>query len=188
MSDDLYMGPASLAPGPNLFWQRVSRILLIPLTIAFIAIIIVFYVLFSVTAVVGQSMLPTLHDGDRLLLTKSYDTPHRGDIVVFATLDPEHKEEDLVKRVVAIPGDTVEVRQGVAIVNGAVESTSSLLTSPYDETAVAPLVVPAGTVFVLGDNRPIALDSRDMGPIPIATVKGAARYLFLPLARARSFQ
>jgi len=186
VSDDLYVGPTLLAPGADDRGRRLAGKLLIPLSLLFLAVVLVFYVFFTSVTVKGVSMEPTLLSGDRLLITKGYDLPQRGDVVVFATLDQHDREEDLVKRVIGIPGDTVEVRRGVALVNGAVEYHESLNTSPYDDTHVEPFVVPPGRVFVMGDNRPIALDSRQLGPVPISSVKGRAAYLYAPLRRVRS--
>jgi len=187
-SDELYTGPTLLAPGASDRGRRVAGRLLIPLGVLFIVVVLLFYVLFTAFTVRGESMEPTLLDGDRLLVTKSYDVPARGDIVVFRALDVRNREEELVKRVIAIPGDTVEVRAGVAIVNGAVEPTSGLNTSPYDGTYTPPTTIDSGHIFVLGDNRPIAFDSRQLGPVPVFSVEGKAVYLFAPLSRMRSLR
>jgi signal peptidase I len=187
-SDDLYTGPTLLAPGSSDTGRNLAKRLLIPLALLFFVILVVFYVLFTSIRVQGESMEPTLRDGDRLLITKGYDTPARGDVVVFATLDTRNREEDLVKRVIAVQGDVVEVRQGIALVNGAVEPTRGLLTSPYDPTYVEPFTVPPGSVYVMGDNRPIALDSRSLGPVPVNSVKGEAVYVYAPIGRARSLR
>jgi len=183
VSDDLYTGPSVLAPGASDTGRRLAGKLLVPLSVLFFVVVLLFYVLFTAITVRGRSMEPTLLDGDRLLVTKGYDEPTPGDIVVFRTLDQANEEEDLVKRVVAVPGDTVEIRQGIALVNGVVETTRGIITSPYDPTYVSPAVVPAGHVFVLGDNRPIALDSRGLGPVPMSSIKGRAAYVFSPVTR-----
>jgi len=187
-SDELYTGPSVLAPGASDRGRRVANKLLIPLSLLFFVVVLLFYVFFTAFTVRGESMEPTLLDGDRLFVTKSYRTPARGDIVVFETLDERNREEDLVKRVIALPGDTIEVRQGIALVNGAVEDTARLNTSPYDQTYVRPTKIGPGQIFVLGDNRPIALDSRQLGPVPIFSVKGKAVYLFGPITRLRALR
>ncbi len=187
-SDDLYTGPTLLAPGANDTGRNLARRLIIPLALLLFAVVLVFYVFFTSITVRGESMEPTLRNGDRLLITKGYDTPARGDVVVFATLDTRNREEDLVKRVIAVQGDTVEVRQGIALVNGTVEPARSILTSPYDPSYVKPFVIEPGNVFVMGDNRPIALDSRDLGPVPITSIKGKAVYLYAPINHARSLR
>jgi len=187
-SDDLYTGPTLLAPGASDRGRKVAGRLLIPLVVLFVVIILLFYVFFTAFTVRGESMEPTLRDRDRLLVTKSYEEPARGDIVVFRALDMQNREEELVKRVIAIPGDTVEVRAGVAIVNGVVQPTSGLNTSPYDGSYTPPTIIKSGHIFVLGDNRPIAFDSRQLGPVPIFSVEGKAVYRFAPLSRMRSLR
>jgi len=185
VSDELYTGPSVLAPGASDTGRRLAGKLLVPLSVLFFIVVLLFYVLFTAITVRGRSMEPALLDGDRIFLTKTYEKPRRGDIVVFKALDQANREEDLVKRVIAIPGDMIEIRQGIALVNGEVEKTRGILTSPYDATYVSPTVVPAGHVFVLGDNRPIALDSRGLGPVPTFSIKGKAVYVFSPVTRIR---
>ncbi len=183
MSEDHYIGPSALEPGAPVSGDRLARILLIPLFVAFLAFLLIFYILFTTTSVNGESMLPTLRNGDKLLLTKSYPEPHHGDVIVFEVLDENNDEEGLIKRVVALPGDTVEIRQGIALVNGVVEGTRSMITSVSDSSYRPPVVVPPEHVYVLGDNRPIALDSRDLGPIPLGSVRGRVAYVFAPASR-----
>jgi len=185
VNEDLYTGPTLLAPGASDRGDRMARKAFLPLAVFFLAVLAVFYIFFSVTVVKGESMEPSLLDEDRLLTSKSYSVPHRGDIVVFRTVDSQDHREDLIKRVIAIEGDSVAVEHGVATVNGVVEQTSSLTVSPDDPTEVPLMVIQPGTVFVLGDNRPIALDSRDIGAVPLAAVRGRAVFLFAPISRMR---
>jgi signal peptidase I len=157
---------------------------MLPLSIALFCIVLVFYVFFSANRVSGDSMEPTLRDQDLLLLSKSYREPARGDIVVFRLQNEDGTVEGLIKRVVAVPGDTVTVRDGVATVNGERESTPSFIPSPGERASAQPVVVPAGHVYVLGDNRPVALDSRDLGPIPLTAIRGRVAARFAPVNRA----
>ena len=140
----------------------------------------------------SQSMEPTLHgcptcEPDRLLVDKlSYHlhTEHRGDVVVF-TRPPgaPSTDADLVKRVVGLSGETVRASAGVVYVN------DRALTEPYVATACngtrdfGPTTVPAGDVFVMGDNRCNSLDSRSFGPIAKSTIVGRAFVIVWPLAR-----
>lgn len=183
MNDDLYTGPTLLAPGVSDRGDRVARRVFWPLIALLFGVLGVFYIAFSVTVVSGDSMEPTLSDADRVLTTKSFSAAHRGDIVVFHTVDDRDRTEDLIKRVVAVEGDSVSVESGVATVNGMVEDTSPLTVSPDDASFVPPTVVRPGTVFVMGDNRPISLDSRDIGPVPLSAIKGRAVFVFAPLYR-----
>lgn len=138
-------------------------------------------------AVSGHSMDTTLHDGDRVLVNKlSYrmHDPNRGDVVVLKTIEGAG-ERDLIKRVVALPGETVEYRSCVLYVDGRE------LIEPYlDPEVVRPnacgqdqaaLVVPAEFVFVLGDNRAGSKDSRDLGPISYDDLIGRAFVVIWPM-------
>lgn len=185
MNDELPIGPTLLAPGVDDRGDRVARKILIPMVVLFVAVVVVFYVLFSVTVVDGESMEPSLLDSDRVLTTKTYSQAHRGDVVVFRTIDGSNNRSDLIKRVMAIEGDTVSVENGVATVNGVVEDTASVRLSEYDRSSVAALTVGPGTVFVMGDNRPISLDSRDIGAVPLEAIRGRAVFLFAPINRTR---
>jgi signal peptidase I len=186
VSDDLYLGPSVLEPGAPATGDHLARKLLIPLIVVLMLLLLIFQLLFDVTVVRGESMEPTLQDGDRLLLTKSYRQAAERDIVVFEVMGESGQPEDLVKRVVALPGETIEVRKGIALVNGVVEPASAVRTSDDDGTYSGPAAVPAGHVYVLGDNRPVALDSRDFGPISLQAVRGRVVYIFSPLTRMRS--
>lgn len=181
--DELHIGPSVLAPGASDRGDRIARKILIPLTLLLLVVVGVFYVFFSVIMVAGESMEPNLLPADGLLVTRTYDRPIRGDVVVFRTIDGQEHEQDLIKRVVGVEGDTVSVDKGVATVNGVTEDASRFTTSEWDRTSVEELVVPAGSVFVMGDNRPIALDSRDFGPVPITAIRGKAVIRFSPIQR-----
>ena len=137
--------------------------------------------------VVGTSMVDNLHDGQYLIIDKlSYSTLFRqilgwsnfqhGDVVVFEP--PNHPGEDYVKRIVGLPGETVEVRNGVVLVNG------KPLPQPYQPRpgsySMPPQVVPPGDVFVLGDNRNNSNDSHNWGPLPIKNIVGRAWISYWP--------
>jgi signal peptidase I len=137
-------------------------------------------------AVEGDSMYSTLHSGDRVLVNKlSYrlHDPRRGDVVVLKTIE-QVGEKDLIKRVVALPGETVEYRQCVLLVDGVV------VVEPYlDPDVVFPshcgadqsaLVVPNESVFVMGDNRAGSKDSRDLGAISYDDLIGRAFVVIWP--------
>ena len=130
----------------------------------------------------SPSMTPTLQVDDRVLVNKlSYDLHgvHRGDIVVFRS-PQDGPEKDLIKRVVGLPGDTVEGRDGHVVLNG------KELPEPYlpdgVQTATFDLVtVSAGHYWVMGDNRPNSSDSRVFGPIPESRIIGRAFIKVWPL-------
>ena len=128
----------------------------------------------------GFSMRPTLQDGEYILVNKlAYRTgePHRGDIVVF--IFPVNPQEDLIKRVIGLPGESVAVNNGIVSVNGAP------LTEPYIASPPAydgEWIVPEGQLFVLGDNRNDSRDSHQWGLLPIENVIGRADLLYWPPA------
>lgn len=161
-----------------------SAWLLVPLTIVAVGLLLVFFVLYRYTTVEGPSMKPNLHTQDRLLLTKGYATPRRGDIVVF-TVKEGGQDVEVVKRVVGLPGDTVLTRGDLAWVNGKPEPKGYDILFGDTDREVGPLVVPDGSIFVMGDNRPVSLDSRFIGPVKLESVIGRAVLIFAPVTRIR---
>lgn len=118
-------------------------------------------------AVDGQSMLGTLHSGDRVIVNKlSYDLhdPRHGDIVVLKDTQESLEVRDLIKRVIALPGETVEYRNCQLFINGVHIAEPYLDPNLVDRhhcgNSQAPVEVAPGHVFVMGDNRAASLDSR----------------------------
>ncbi len=132
--------------------------------------------------VTGSSMQPTLLPGDWLAVNRlayglrlpyargnllNWHQPRRGDIVV---LDDPMSGRRIVKRVVGLPGDRLEIRDGMLLVNGEVDDQGE-----FDkQESLAPLTVPEGNYFVLGDNRQRSLDSRAFGPVDQGRIVGRA--------------
>jgi signal peptidase I len=148
-------------------------------------VIAIFINLFLVqaTQVLGQSMEPNLHTKQRVLVEKvSYrflHAPKRGDIVVI-DLDKENKADDmLIKRVIGLPGDTIEIRNGEVYIDGdrLDESwTINLGGGNYGPTTIPPL-----HVFVMGDNRGASNDSRSFGPVHVDNLVGHAWFSYWPM-------
>ncbi len=142
---------------------------------AFVVAILVRAVLFQAFYIPSPSMQPTLHVNDRVLVNKlSYDfhDVRRGDVVVFESPQVV-AEKDLIKRVIGLPGDTVETRDGEIVVNDEV------LKEPYlpRDVGTGPMekvTVPPGHYWVMGDNRGNSSDSRVFGPIPESSIIGRA--------------
>ena len=129
-------------------------------------------------------MVPTLEIGDRLFVNKfiyRFTDPERGDVIVFRSV--EGGEEDLIKRVVAVPGDTVEVRDGTLYVNGQPQPDAYVNREFPDRSYYGPTTVPEGRVFAMGDNRANSRDSRFFGPVPYENIEGEAFLLFWPPGR-----
>jgi signal peptidase I len=126
----------------------------------------------------GASMEPTLVSGEYVMVSKlSYriGTPQRGDIIVFHF--PRDPKEEYIKRVIGLPGDEVEVRQGSVYVNGQLLEESYLrVTTNYNGA----WVIPANQLFVLGDNRNNSSDSHDWGTVPMDYVVGKAILVYWP--------
>lgn len=139
----------------------------------------------QVSVVKGSSMEPCLHDGDRLVVDRvSYSLAdvQRGDVVVLRY--PRNPAVDFVKRIVALPGDEIEMHGGTLYVNGAARDSYGCI---HDQQELPAQVVPAGNYFVLGDNRPISCDSRDFGLVAADLLKGRVRARFWPIGNATVF-
>lgn len=165
--------------------ESPAGLLLIPLALVLVLVVGTFHVFFRGIRVEGPSMEPVLVSEDRILVEPGYVTPRRGDIVAIEDY-PEHGES-LLKRVVGLPGDSIEVRDDRAFVNGSPESYTfpvDIRTGPHRYT-LGPVAIPKGAVFVMGDNRAVSLDSRDFGAVPIRNILGRVEFLFFPPNRAR---
>lgn len=133
------------------------------------------------------SMLPTLQINDRLIIDKvSYHfvEPHRGDIVVFSPTDAlraQNFKDAFIKRIIGLPGDTVQVADGKVYVNG--EALSENYLQDYPNYQWGPEVIPADQYLVLGDNRNNSFDSHLWGFVPRENIIGRAVVRFWPLNR-----
>ena len=136
-------------------------------------------------------MESTLLQGDRVLVSKvdyRIGAPQRGDIVVFQpTTD---STIPYVKRVAAVAGDTVDLRDGVLYVNGRQTDYAGAhgLTTPQSPALTYPLKIPADSFFALGDNRQASSDSRSFGPQPDGNIIGKVILRFWPFDRLRFFE
>jgi signal peptidase I len=132
------------------------------------------------TRVEGQSMEPNLHTDQRLVIEKvSYrlHAPERFDVVVLKL--PNRGEELLIKRVVGLPGETVEIQDGRVYINGLLLE-EAFLTSETRPGRHGKVTVPPLHVFVLGDNRNHSNDSRSFGPVPLDNIVGRAWVSYWP--------
>jgi signal peptidase I len=138
----------------------------------------------------SSSMEPTLMISDRVLVNRfiyRFASAKPGDIVVFVS--PDDGNIDLIKRVVAVGGQTVDIRDGKLYVDGALRVEPFVNTAyPDHYDSDAPLKVPAGTVYVMGDNRANSKDSRYIGPQPVSRILGRAFAIYWPLGRLTWFE
>lgn len=164
-----------------------------------LAIILAFVIKMFVVApyiVEGASMDPTLHDGDRLLVNKfiSYvqEEPARGDIIIIKDVEAD---KHYVKRVIGLPGDTVEMEKDKLFVNGEKLNEPYLSSNRSDAETMGmhltedfgPVNVPDDQLFVMGDNRLRSMDSRNgLGKIELDEVVGKAEVVWFPFKDVRS--
>lgn len=182
--NELTSASGTAAKAKNEVWEWTKALL-----IAFALAFLIRYFLFGSYIVDGPSMKPNFHTGERLIVNKIlYDmrTPQRGEVVVFhATPD-----KDFIKRVIALPGETVKVQGDEVYING------QLLDEPYLKEVVEQAKqsgksyndlnwpeskVPEGAVFVMGDNRSDSTDSRMIGPVAFDKIVGRAEIVFWPI-------
>lgn len=165
----------------NELWEWAKALL-----VAFAIAAAIRYFLFTPIVVDGESMMPTLENGDRMVVNKieySIGEPDRFDIVVFHA--PEQK--DYIKRIIGLPGETVEYKNDQLIINGKSydepyldqyksEITEGTLTEDFTSE-----LIPEGYVFVMGDNRRFSKDSRHIGIVDQKEIVGTTTIRFWPM-------
>jgi signal peptidase I len=161
------------------------------LLIALIAVIITNQFIITQCQVIGYSMQPTILQGERLLINRfiyKFRVPHRGEVITFADPDASQPKpaKNLVKRVVAIAQDIVEVRGGLLYVNGTPTSEANADVA-IEDGDFGPVTVSAGQVFVVGDNRhaKASRDSRIFGAISTKLIIGRAEFILWPLKQIK---
>lgn len=167
----------------NTFWRRHQGVILEVLETILLAAFIFFAsrLVIQNFRVDGRSMEPALSTDNLVFVTKiSYltATPDRGDVIVVSK--PSQQREDLVKRVVGLPDETVEIRDGKLYVNGIGLDESGYVQDPGN-FSMPPLVLGDEAYFVLGDNRRESEDSRRFGPVPAKAVIGKVWFIYWPL-------
>lgn len=161
-------------------WLEFPVILLISFALVFV---FVRPVVAQSNHIGSESMVTTLEVWDRVLINKlAYDlgggNPKGEDIVLFESVRGE--EDPLIKRVVGLPGDTIEVRGGVLFVNDEPQNEPYTNDRSLAQGVYGPTKVPKGNVFCMGDNRGNSRDSRVFGPVPKENIIGKASISFWP--------
>jgi len=185
MDKDFGRVPEEISEPPQPGWGRqgvrfLREVLETVLPAILIALLINVFI-GQATRVEGQSMEPNLHTDQRLVVEKlsyRFHGPHRFDIVVLKL--PNQGEDLLIKRVIGLPGETVEIKDGHVYIDGV------LLNEPFTSEETRPgrhnqITVPPLHVFVLGDNRGRSNDSRSFGPVPIENIVGRAWLSYWPI-------
>lgn len=157
------------------------------LVTAVLLLLVLFAFVVRPVSVSGRSMNPTLANGDWLLISQSTAAPERGDIVVVSDTTDLH--EPIIKRVIAVAGDTIDIdyAAGAVYLNGQKIDEPYILNEmkkPINKALLRlPLTVPEGSVFVMGDNRNVSLDSRftEVGIIDVREIQGRAIGRIFPL-------
>lgn len=158
------------------FWKQLLELV----ETLLLAVLLYFAIdaVFARVRVENISMQPTLYQGDVLVVNKmAYKVGNfkTGDIVVFH--NPNNEVEDYIKRIIGTPGDTVDVANGQVSVNGTVLTEYYIAAAPNYE---GEWIVPADSIFVLGDNRNQSSDSHEWGFVPSKDVVGKALFIYWP--------
>ena len=164
----------------NLFGEEL-RSWVVSIAGAIILALIIRTFIVELYVVDGPSMRPTLQHEERLVVNKfiyRVRSPERGEIIIFRY--PRDPSRDFIKRVIAVGGDTVEIKDGRVYVNDEIIREDYIMEKT--RTEYPKVTVPEGTLFVCGDNRDNSLDSRsaDVGFLPLENVKGKAMLVFWP--------
>jgi signal peptidase I len=172
-------------------WRAILEIVQALALAVVISVVLNLFVV-QVTEVRQQSMRPTLEQNDRVLVSKldyRFGEPQRGDIIVFNPPLPE-ATIPYVKRVIAVGGETVDLRNGNVFVNGQEVDIPEAkgASQPQSPQVVYPFTVPDGQVFVMGDNRTFSSDSRTFGPVPVGNIIGKVILRFWPFDRLVFFE
>jgi len=149
-----------------------------------VAVVLAFFIRYFIVElylVEGPSMQPTLISKERLVVNKfiyRFRTPEKGEILVFRY--PKDPSRDFIKRVIATPGDTIEIKDGRIFVNQQLLNENYILDKTRGSYPLS--TVPEGHIFVMGDNRNNSEDSRfkDVGFVPFDLIKGKAMMVFWP--------
>jgi signal peptidase I len=171
--------PIRSAASTTISWLR-------DLCISVVIAVVVILFLYQPVKVEGTSMMPSLIDQERIFINKyvyrfGLSDISRGDMVVFWF--PGDPTKSYIKRVIGVPGDTVEVNDGTVVVNGEPLAESYVPREYRDHISMPRRVIPQDQFFVLGDHRSSSNDSRSWGMVPRHFIYGKAVFVYWPLDR-----
>ena len=178
---DIHPDPPPPDAGPKSSAQKHLNLWLRDILFSVVASFLIITFLYQPVRVEGTSMQPELRDQDRLFINKfayHFENISRGDVVVFHyPLDPS---KSYIKRVIALPGDTLSIDEGRVFVNGKRVAEPYVPKRYRDGRSVPEMVVPPHEYFVMGDHRSISSDSRDFGPVERNLIYGKAAFVYWP--------
>jgi signal peptidase I len=187
LPDQAGSGQFEPEPAPSVPIESVSRrpsgwkLWIRDLFISAAASLLIITFLYQPVRVEGTSMLPRLEDQDRLFINKfvyRFSAIERSDVVVFHY--PRNPQVSYIKRVIAVPGDSLRIDRGQVFVNNLPVREPYVPEEYRDTRSYEAIVVPQGEYFVLGDHRSIASDSRDFGPVKRSLIYGKATFVYWP--------
>ncbi|WP_196594298.1 signal peptidase I [Pectinatus sottacetonis] len=160
---------------------------IISIVIAVVLALFIRHFIVELYLVDGPSMEPTLENHERLVVNKfvyRFREPKKGEVLIFQY--PKDPSRDFIKRVIALPGDTIEIKNGHVFVNGKLQNEPYILSQTKGDYPLT--TIPAGHIFVMGDNRNNSEDSRfpDVGFVPFNLIRGKAVLVFWPLNEIHS--
>ena len=174
--------PSALAPVSSFSLRSEVRVWARDLLLAIGLALVIIVFLYQPVKVEGTSMAPLLSDQERIFINKfvyRFEPIDRGDVVVFWY--PLDHSKSFIKRVIGLPGELVEIRQGRVYVNGKKLAEPYVPSQYADETDYGPVRVPAEHYFVMGDHRISSNDSRVFGPVASRFIYGRAVFAYWPV-------
>lgn len=178
--------------GKFLFKEIISWVIIF--VFAFVISIGINKYIIESTEVVGESMLPTLVPGEKLLINKmayTFSNPKRGDVCVFL---PDSEGKNYVKRIIALPGETIDIKDGKVYIDGTMLDESlyldnEVITNKLYNSKDFPYTLGAEEYFAMGDNRSNSFDSRasDIGAVTKERMRGKALVRIYPFEKLKFF-
>ena len=171
--------PADEPEAKPVFRQIIWEIFTTILPAVLIAFFINVYVAEAAEIEAGPSMQPNFYVGYRVMTEKVsyyFHDPHRGDVVV---IERPAGEGNLIKRVMGLPGEIIEIRDGHTYING--EPIDEPWVANFGGVDISATSIPEDYIFAVGDNRPNSRDSRQIGPVPIDDIIGRGWFVYWPL-------
>ncbi|WP_446742506.1 signal peptidase I [Silvibacterium acidisoli] len=181
-TEERFSSPAPAPdPQPTSAGKGFVRLWLRDVLVSIAASFIIITFLYQPVRVEGTSMQPQLRDQDRLFINKfvyRFEGISRGDVVVFHY--PRDIEKSYIKRVIALPGDSLRIADGTVYVNGKKVDEPYVPGRYRDVRSMPEIIIPKGSFFVMGDHRSISSDSRDFGPVDKNLIYGKAAFVYWP--------